>query len=75
MDKLAMFEREFNDIVLNDDLTKVRKNMLFATIMTKMESEFKIPFLKNESDVFENENITNKRVMTLYRSIANARQF
>lgn len=75
MDKLAMFEREFNDIVLNDDLTKARKNMLFATIMTKMESEYKIPLLKNESDVFENENITNKSVMTLYRSIANARQF
>jgi len=75
MQKIKEFEQEFEDLMSNHNLTKVRKTMLLSTIMTKIESEYKIPFLKNESDVFENENITNKKVMTLYRKIANARQF
>lgn len=75
MQKIKKFEKEFNDLMSNHNLTKVRRTMILSTIMTKMENEYKIPFLKNQSDVFKNENITNKKVMTLYREISNARQF
>lgn len=69
MEKLKVFESEFEAIKANSDLTKSRKGMLLATLMTKLESEYNIPLL---SDTKWNEQ--NKEIFTLYREISSARK-
>lgn len=68
--KLDNFKHEFDEILSNTRLTIEHKNMLLATLMTKMEHEFKIPPLNNEQF-----NAENERIITLYREISHARKF
>lgn len=66
---LTDFKNEFDDLILKK-LSTERKNILLANIMTKMEHHFKIPAL-NDNEF----NAKNKKVITLYRQISDARKF
>ena len=68
MEKLEMFKREFEKIKSNSELNKSRKSMLYATLMTQLEREFKIPILNDED-----WNKRNFEVLKLYREISMAR--
>lgn len=65
--KLMMMNKKFEKIVYSD-LTDEQKSREYAKLMTEMEKQFNIPFLRDPD--WEKEN---KPVVALYRIISASR--
>lgn len=65
--ELADFKHDL-ELILSIRMTKQDRNIKLATLMTKMEVQFKIPALNSEKF-----NAENKEIIALYREISNAR--
>ena len=66
MDKLAKYKRRYNDAM---KASESRRNVLLAEIMTDMEIEFKIPFLRCVA-----EREVDEQVLAFYRLVSDSRK-
>lgn len=57
-------------LLLEDELSSEQKARKYASLMTELECNYKIPILQNDKFDFDNQEL-----MYVYRLISNARTF
>lgn len=56
------------EVIMQGTFPKNRKDLMFASLMTEMESTFNIPMQKNPE--WEKQNV---EIISLYRQVSNSR--